>query len=148
MVEKVLKQYKILRNKEKAYKACYDAKIETSIKGISYNGITEGKRSSKYITGNNAIEFTAMERSELLDKSREAGKLADEILAAVEELKNEKNGSEMYEVIKLRYLENRSCNDLKNSSLATAHRRKNQALQILHEKGLWALYYKIGLDKK
>lgn len=147
MVEQVLKQYRKLRNREKAFMACYEAKLDNAIKGISYNGITEGKRSAKYITGNNSVEFTAMERIELLDKAKEVGKLADEILAAVEELKKEKNGLEMYEVIKLRYLENRSCNDLKNSSIATAHRRKNQALQLLHEKGLWALYYKIGINK-
>lgn len=127
--------------------ACYEAKIDTALKGINYNGITEGKRSAKYITGNNAIEFAVIEREELLKKAKEAGKLADEILAAVEDLKKEKNGSEMYEVIKLRYLENRSCNDLKNSSIATAHRRKNQALIHLYEKGLWTLYYKLGLDK-
>jgi len=147
MVEQVLKNYKKIRNKEKSLIVCANAEIET-LKAISYNGIGEGKRSCKYITGNAALELSIIKKEELLQKAAETKKIADQILSEIAELKQEKNGDELFGVINLGYIENKTNNQIQeelNLSSATMHRRRKEALELLNEKGLWALFYKLDL---
>ncbi|MGB6127857.1 MAG: hypothetical protein WBG30_03830, partial [Psychrilyobacter sp.] len=113
------------------------------MKGIKYDPIISGKSSAKFIQGNDAIELATLKKEELLIKAKRADEIADNIYNTVLELKNEKNGEELFNVIDLRYFKNKKFEEIKKEipeiEICTIYRRRKEALRILEDKYLWAV---------
>lgn len=142
MTESILKKYIKLKNQATALKRCASLDPET-MKGIKYDPIIAGKSSAKFIQGNDAIELVTLKKEELLIKAKRAEEIADNIYNTVLELKNEKNGEELFNVINLRYFQNKKFEEIKKEipevEICTIYRRRKEALRILEDKYLWAV---------
>lgn len=144
-IENLLKKINTIKNKEKSLRISIDT-LDT-IKGVSY-GIGEGKQSAKFITGNQALESAVIKKDEIQQKINGLAKLIDDMMSSIEDLKNERNGEELFRIIKNYYIENKSTGyiqDTMNISSSTLHRRKMQALEKLKEKGFHNLNQRMKL---
>lgn len=146
MTESILKKYIKLKNQATALKRCASLDPET-MKGIKYDPIIAGKSSAKFIQGNDAIELVTLKKEDLLIKAKRAEEIADSIYNTVLELKNEKNGEELFSVINLRYFQNKKFEEIKTAipeiEICTIYRRRKEALRILEDKYLWAVNIEI-----
>lgn len=146
MTESILKKYIKLKNQATALRRCATLDPET-MKGIKYDPIIAGKSSAKFIQGNEAIELVTLKKEELLIKAKRAEEIAENIYNTVLELKNEKNGEELFNVIDLRYFQNKKFEEIKTAipeiEICTIYRRRKEALRILEDKYLWAVNIEI-----
>jgi hypothetical protein len=137
-VENTLKSYPRLKRIEKTLAREMDDS-SYYCGGVSY-AERAGKVSSKYINGNNRIEKHVESQEEVLTKLASVKKVLKIIDEIVEELKEEKNGEEMLEIIKLRYFQCKPWDQVQRKiheiERATIMRRRKEALHLLCEKGL------------
>lgn len=140
MVEKVLCKYRELCKKEKALTRKYHSYLET-LKGIDYSKEKLFSK-TKHITGNNDIESAIIKRDECMKEIKSIRRLKTSIEEIIEELKDCKNGEQVYKVIAMRYLEGKRYEDIKDDidvEIATVYRRRKEGIRLLEELGIGSL---------
>lgn len=137
MEEARLFDYRKLKNKAKQLRRKSE-ETEATLRGINYNQVQSGKVSSKYINGNKDIESILIKKDEMIQEASNYEKQANLIYEVVEELKEEPNGADLFNVINYRYFEKKSFIQIgllmEHIEISTIYRRRKTALKILLDK--------------